>query len=35
MKKIIFTLLGLLMVTSASAVEYQYSPLVKEGKKWV
>ena len=35
MKKIIFTLLGMLMMTSASAVEYQYSPLVKEGKKWV
>ena len=35
MKKIILTLLGMLMITSASAVEYKYSPLVKEGKKWV
>ena len=35
MKKITFLLLGLLMITSASADEYQYSPLVKEGKKWV
>ena len=35
MKKITFILLGLLAFASASAVEYQYSPLVKEGKKWV
>ena len=35
MKKITFLLLGLLVFASASAVEYQYSPLVKEGKKWV
>ncbi len=35
MKKITLFLLGLLVMTSASAVEYQYLPLVKEGKKWV
>ncbi len=35
MKKMIFTLLCLLMITSASALEYQYMPLVKDGKKWV
>ena len=34
MKKIIFTLLGLLMVTSASAAEYEYVPLVREGVVW-
>ena len=35
MKKIIFSLLGLLMVTSASAEESEYVPLVREGVKWV
>ncbi len=35
MKKITLILLGMLMITSASAEEYQYLPLVKEGKKWV
>lgn len=35
MKKIILLLVGLLVMTSASAAEYQYSPLVKEGKRWV
>ena len=35
MKRIIFTLLGLLMMTNASALEYQYDPLVREGKVWV
>ena len=35
MKKIIFTLLGMLMITSASAVENEYVPLVREGVKWV
>jgi len=35
MKKMIFTLLGLLMITSASAVENNYVPLVREGVKWV
>ena len=34
MKKIIFTLLGLLMVTSASAEESEYVPLVREGVVW-
>ncbi|MBO4721761.1 MAG: hypothetical protein J5629_02390 [Muribaculaceae bacterium] len=35
MKKITLLLLGMLMITSASAVEYKYSPLLKDGKKWV
>ena len=35
MKKITLLLLGLLMMTSASAVEYEYVPLVREGVKWV
>lgn len=35
MKKITFLLLGLLMTTSASAVENEYVPLVREGVKWV
>ena len=35
MKRIIFYLLGLLMMTNASALEYQYDPLVREGKVWV
>ena len=34
MKKIIFTLLGMLMITSASAVENNYVPLVREGVVW-
>ena len=34
MKKIIFTLLGLLMMTSASAEENEYVPLVREGVVW-
>ena len=34
MKRIIFTLLGLLMMTSASAEEYEYVPLVREGVVW-
>ena len=34
MKKIIFTLLGLLMITSASAEENEYVPLVREGVVW-
>lgn len=34
MKKITFTLLGLLMITSASATEYEYVPLVREGVVW-
>ena len=34
MKKIIFTLLGMLMITSASAVENEYVPLVREGVVW-
>ena len=35
MKKSLFFLLGMLMITSASAAEYQYVPLVREGVKWV
>ena len=35
MKKITLLLLGMLMITSASAEEPQYLPLVKDGKKWV
>jgi len=35
MKKIIFTLLGLMMITSSSATESGYVPLVHEGRKWV
>ena len=35
MKKITLIMLGILMITSASAVEYQYMPLIKDGKKWV
>ena len=34
MKKIILLLLGLLMITSASAVENEYVPLVREGVVW-
>ena len=34
MKKITFLLLGLLMMTSASAAEYEYVPLVREGVVW-
>ena len=34
MKKLLFFLLGMLMITSASAAEYQYVPLVREGVKW-
>lgn len=34
MKKIIYLLLGQLMITSASATEYQYFPLVREGVVW-
>ena len=34
MKKVIFTLLGLLMITSANAVEDQYMPVLSEGKSW-
>lgn len=34
MKKMIFTLLGLLMITSASAVASDYVPLVREGVVW-
>lgn len=34
MKKITFLLLGLLMTTSASATEYEYVPLVREGVVW-
>lgn len=35
MKKLIFALLSFLMIISANAVEYEYDPLVKEGKVWV
>ena len=35
MKKITFLLLGLLFMTSASADENEYVPLVREGVKWV
>ena len=35
MKKITLLLLGLLAMTSASAVENEYVPLVREGVKWV
>ena len=35
MKKFIFTLLGLLLMTSAQAVEDDYHPFVKDGRKWV
>ena len=35
MEKFLLTLLGLLMMTNASALEYQYDPLVREGKVWV
>ncbi len=35
MKKITFLLLGLLFMTSASANENEYVPLVREGVKWV
>ena len=34
MKKITLLLLGLLMMTSASAAEYEYVPLVREGVVW-
>ena len=34
MKKIIFSLLGLLMMTSASAADYEYVPIVREGVVW-
>lgn len=34
MKKILFTLLGMLTITSASAVENEYVPLVREGVVW-
>ena len=34
MKKITLLLLGLLMTTSASAVENDYVPLVREGVVW-
>ena len=34
MKKIILLLLGMLMITSASAVENEYVPLVREGVVW-
>ena len=34
MKKIIFTLLGLLMITSASAQESGFIPVLSEGKSW-
>ena len=34
MKKIIFTLLGLLMITSASAIDDVYYPMVHEGVTW-
>ena len=34
MKKITLLLLGLLMITSASAVENDYVPLVREGVVW-
>lgn len=34
MKRSIFTLLGVLMLTSASAVENEYVPLVREGVVW-
>jgi hypothetical protein len=34
MKNIYFTLLGLLIITSASAVENEYVPLVREGVVW-
>ena len=34
MKKIFFTLLGLLMITNASAEESEYVPLVREGVVW-
>ena len=34
MKKIIFTLLGLLMITSFSALANEYVPLVREGVVW-
>ena len=35
MKKIFFSLLLLLTITNASAVEYMYDSLVREGKVWV
>ncbi len=35
MKKIIFTLLGILILTSARATDNEYVPLVREGVKWV
>jgi hypothetical protein len=35
MKQITLLLLGLIMMTSASAAEYEYVPLVREGVKWV
>ncbi len=34
MKKISFLLLGVLMMTNASAAEYEYVPLVREGVLW-
>ena len=34
MNKMIFTLLGMLTITSASAVENEYVPLVREGVVW-
>jgi hypothetical protein len=34
MKKITLLLLGLMMMTSASATEYEYVPLVREGVVW-
>ena len=34
MRQIVFTLLGLLMITSASAEDAEYYPLVREGVTW-
>jgi hypothetical protein len=35
MKKIIFILLGLMIMTGASAAEDEYVPLVQQGRKWI